>query len=82
MRMYHYINDEEYPEVIASSTDKELLQEMMCDDFMWDVLCEFNSQAYLGNTFNRSLEDIAIQSWNWIVDYYNDYVDIISSEVI
>jgi hypothetical protein len=80
--MYHYINDEDYTEVVMSSTDKGLLQEIMCDDFMWDVLCEFNSQTYYLATFNRSLEDIATQSWNWIIDYYNDYVDIMSSEVI
>ncbi len=78
-KIYSLINDEDYPEVCYSSYDKSLLEEIMCDEFMTDVLYEFNSRANQVESINH---EIAQESWNDVLDYYNAYVDIAVSDVI
>jgi len=85
--IYILINDEDYPGVYHSSYDESLLEEIMCDEFMLDVMYEFNSRIngaeIVSNEFlNNNKERIAEESWNEVLDYYNDYVSIIMSDVI
>ena len=82
MTMYHFINDESFPEVCYSSTDKELLEEIMCDEFMLDVMYEFNAQLEIGFSVFKTVNEIADYAWDTVLEYYNDYVDIVKSEVI
>lgn len=78
-KIYSLINDEDYPEVCYSSYDKSLLEEIMCDEFMIDVMYEFNSRA---NQIKLINNEIAQESWNDVLDYYNAYVNIVMSDVI
>ena len=86
--IYTLINTEDlYPEAQYSSYDKSFLEEIMCDEFMLDVMYEFNIRMnrveVVSNEFlNNNKERIAEESWNEVLDYYNDYVSIIMSDVI
>jgi hypothetical protein len=53
----------------------------MCDEFMLDVMYEFNSRMNGAFTTGESCK-IAKESWNDVLDYYNAYVSIIISDVI
>ena len=80
--IYTLVNIEElYPEAQYSSYDKSLLEEIMCDEFMLDVMYEFNSRMNGAFTTGDPCE-IAEGSWNDVLDYYNDYVSIVMSDVI
>ena len=86
--IYTLINTEEYyVEAQYSSYNKSLLEEIMCDEFMLDVMYEFNSRMnraeLVNNEFlNDNNKRIAQESWNYILDYYNAYVNIVMSDVI
>jgi hypothetical protein len=86
--IYTLVNAEDlYPEAQYSSYDKSLLEEIMCDEFMLDVMYEFNSRIngaeIVNNEFlNNNKERIAKESWNDVLDYYNAYVSIVLSDVI
>ena len=70
--IYTLINTEDlYPEAQYSSYDKSLLEEIMCDEFMLDVMYEFNSRINGAEIVN-----------NEFLDYYNAYVSIVLSDVI
>ena len=76
-----------YPEAWYSSYDKSFLEEIMCDEFILDVMYEFNSRMngaeLVTNEFlNNNRERIAEESWNDVLDYYNAYVSIIMSDVV
>jgi len=80
--IYTLINAEDlYPEAQYSSYDKSFLEEIMCDEFMFDVMYEFNSRMNEAFTTEESCK-IAKESWNDVLDYYNVYVNIIISDVI
>jgi hypothetical protein len=80
--IYTLINTRElYPEAQYSSYDKSFLEEIMCDEFMFDVLYEFNARMNGGFIAGDPYE-IAKLSWNDVLDYYNDDVSIIMSDVI
>ena len=86
-KIYILINDEDYPEVCYSSYDESLLKEIMCDEFMLDVMYEFNFRMNRAELVsNEFLDDnnrrIAQESWNDILDYYNAYVNIVMSDII
>jgi len=80
MTIYHLVNDEDYGEVCLSSTDKGLLEEIMCDSFMNDVLNEFNIQMAFSCGEDRQKN--AQNAWKCILDYYNTYIYITESELI
>ncbi len=45
--IYTLINAEDlYPEAQYSSYDKSFLEEIMCDEFMLDVMDEFNARMH------------------------------------
>lgn len=80
--IYTLINMEDlYPEAQYSSYDKSLLEEIMCDEFMLDVMYEFNSRMNGKFTMGDSCK-IAKESWNDVLDYYNANVSIALSDVI
>jgi len=86
--IYTLINTEDfYPDAQYSSYNKSFLEEIMCDEFMLDVMYEFNSRMngaeIVNNEFlNDNKERIAKESWNNVLDYYNAYVNIVISDVI
>ncbi len=80
--IYTLINIEEYyVEAQYSSYDKSFLEEIMCDEFMLDVMDEFNARMH-GEFTTGDPHKIAKESWNDVLDYYNAYVSIIMSDVI
>jgi len=86
-KIYTFINNKDYPEACYSSYDESLLREIMCDEFMLDVMYEFNSRMnraeLVNNEFlNNNKERIAKETWKDVLDYYNFYVDIIVSDII
>lgn len=80
MTIYHLVNDEDYGEVCLSSTDKGLLEEIMCDEFMEDVLNEFNIQMAFSCVQDGKKN--AQNAWEYVLDYYDNYVYITESELI
>ena len=86
--IYTLINAEDlYPDAQYSSYDRSFLEEIMCDEFMLDVMYEFNFRMnraeLVSNEFlNDNNRRIAQESWNDILDYYNSYVNIVMSDVI
>jgi len=80
MTIYHLVNDEDYGEVYLSSTDKGLLEEIMCDNFMNDVLHEFNIQMAFSCV--KDGQKNAQSVWEYELDYYDNYVYITESELI
>jgi len=87
-KIYTLINTEDlYPEAQYSSYDKSSLEEIMCDEFMLDVMYDFNLRMnraeFVNNKFlNDNRERIAKESWKEVLDYYNAYVSIIISDII
>ena len=80
--IYTLVNTEDlYPEAQYSSYDKSFLEEIMCDEFMLDVMYEFNSRMNGAFTTGESCK-IAKESWNDVLDYYNAYVGIVMSDII
>ena len=80
-KIYHLINDADYTEICYSSYDKGLLQEIMYDEFLNDVICE----TYYRSRIYDSLEDVKIifkETWEDMLDYYNNYMSIQESEII
>ena len=60
-------------EVIYASKDEELLQEIMYDMFIADVMQHFNSRVDNTVDYNK----LARISWEVILNWYDDYVNII-----
>lgn len=77
MKTIYTIWNYDVNDAVISSEDKDLLQEMMCDMYMddcyesylWDYLC-WNNEMDIQDIFDRML------------DYYNEYMVIIESQVI
>ena len=80
-KIYHLIVDEEFPDVIWSSTDKGLLEEIMCDMFMYDCYYQFcwDEDFPYGN---RNAAQVARDAWDDNIDYYTSYVNIAESRLI
>jgi len=53
-KIYYLIHDADYVEVCYSSYNKELLQEIMYDEFFNDVICE----TYYRSRIYDSIEEI------------------------
>lgn len=82
-KAYHLINDEEYPYIILTSTDKALLEEYMCDMFMEDVMDQFYDYLNYGTipTFSE-VRDAARDAWDSVLDWYLTYCIITDSQFI
>ena len=76
-KIYHFINDSDYPEIVYSSTDRSLIQECICDAFMADVWYEFNS-----NLDYMSPIEAAKEAWDGTLDWYNSYIYVGESRLI
>ena len=80
-KIYYFINDADYAEICYSSYDKELLQEIMYDEFFNDVICE----TYYRSRIYDSIEEIKSifnETWEDMLCYYKDYTHIEESEII
>ena len=80
-KIYHLINDEEFPDVIYSSPDRGLLEEIMCDMFMEDCYYQFcwDEDFPYGN---RNAAQVARDAWDDNFEYYENYVGISESKLI
>ena len=85
-KIYHRIVDEEFPDVIWSSTDKGLLEEIMCDMFMENFRdeCQEAVDEHWINLEEPTEEDRIFlrQTWNSLLSYYNQYIHIERINVI
>lgn len=77
MKTIYTIWNYDVDDAVVSSEDKDLLQEVMCDmylddcyeSYLWDYLCWDNEM---------DIQDI----FDNMLDYYNEYMVIIESQVI
>ena len=78
--LWNYDTDEP----IAASTDKSLLEELMCDIFMEDYeeMCNCDIYDKINVPTNEIIHSIADYLWDGNIDYYNTYIDIISVPMI
>lgn len=71
-------------EPIMASTDESLLEEFMCDIFMEDYGNMCNQDIY--DTTNAPTDGmiryIADDEWNNNIDYYSNYIGIVSVPMI
>ena len=69
-------------EVIAVSEDENLMREMMCDQFMDDVLNDwYFDQTWRPYEVNER-PDLANRIWEETLEYYDEYIMIMEEEVI
>ena len=79
-KIYHLVNDEEFPDVIYISPDRGLLEEIMCDMFMEDFQEE--CQAAVDEHFidmegkDKDTPVMLKESWNRLITWYNEYLEI------
>jgi hypothetical protein len=78
--LWNYDTDEP----IAASTDKSLLEELMCDIFMEDYedICNWDIYDKKNTPSDKKISYIADDVWDETVNYYNTYIDIISVPMI
>jgi len=78
--LWNYDTDEP----IAASTDKSLLEEIMCDIFMEDYedICNWDIYDKKDVPTDKKIYDIADGTWDETIDYYNTYISIISIPMI
>ena len=82
MTVYSIINTEKYySEMNYSSTDKELLEEIICDSFMEDILKEFNWLLQNGADLHN-IVPMSRYAWNLVFNYYKRCVYIRESELV
>ena len=81
MKIYHiHVNAENtWLNINYSSTDKGLLEEIICDSFMQDVFEEFNFHAW---HTRYPLNFFAKRTWAIVLEYYKDNVSIIETELL
>ena len=78
--LWNYDTDEP----IVASTDKSLLEEIMCDIFMEDYedMCNWDINDKVDASSNKKISYVADNVWNETVNYYNAYISIISIPMI
>ncbi len=72
MKKIYILYNTDFNEVIATSEDKSLLEEIMCDNFFEDLICEFYYHT------NVSAQEV----WLDVLDWYLNFMEIFESEVI
>ncbi len=79
-KIYYFINDADYAEICYSSYDKSLLEEIMYDEFFYDVMVQFYERV--DTTDWKRACFWYNQIWEEMLWYYNDYISIQESEII
>ena len=84
MKKIYVLFNHDVNEIMATSEDRDLLCELMCDYFMNDVNFEWyweQQHRPIGDTYVKSCKT-AKYVWDDIMDWYNNYVEIMESEII
>lgn len=84
MKKIYVLFNYDVNEIMAISEDRDLLCELMCDYFMNDVIFEWywgQQHHSIGDTYVKRCKT-AKHVWDDIMDWYNNYVEIIESEVV
>ena len=82
--MYYILWNYDIDEPIMASTDESLLKEFMCDIFMEDYanLCNGDIYDQANTPTYEMIHCIADDEWDNNVDYYSNYIRIISAPMI
>ena len=76
-KVYILYNDDSH-EIVAVSEDKSLIQEIMCDNFIEDLICETYFQ-----TRNENLTpELAYKIWDSVGSWYDWAMIIFEEHVI
>ncbi len=71
---------------IAASYDKQLLEEIMCDDFMEDFIyeCYMRTSGAFSVKYNTYADycELIADIWDEIMNWYDFYIYIMESEII
>ena len=76
MNTKYILYNEDLNEIIAESTDKSLLEEIMCDEFIYDVTYDFFSECQTDGISEKELYELAPTVWDDLINYYNNYINI------
>ena len=84
MKKVYILYNSDIGDVIAVSENKTLLEELMCDYFIDDVNYEWywRTNRSLRPLSENEIADIAVDVWDGMMEWYNDYMIIFKSEVI
>ena len=69
-------------EIIAASEDRNLIEEIMCDDFMYDAYYDFYATCENSNFNLIELHEMAECIWTDMLFWYNDNIEIIEEVLI
>ena len=84
MKKIYILFNYDVNEVILATEDKELAQECMYDCFIADVEYQWyweQQKSNIGDTYTEKCET-AKGIWYDMMNWYDNYIDIIESEVI
>ena len=82
MKIYT-IYDVENSKIIISSTDKDFINELLCDYFMEDLMYNwYDSLYFFNNKKKEELPSFANEIWDETFSRYDDFMEIIESELV
>ena len=82
MKIYT-IYDIENSKIIISSTDKDFINELLCDYFMEDLMYNwYDSLYFFNNKKKEELPSFANEIWDETFSRYDDFMKIIESELV
>lgn len=82
MKIYT-IYDVENNKIIISSTDKDFINELLCDYFMEDLMYNwYDSLYFFNNKKKEELPSFANEIWDETFSRYDDFMEIIESELV
>lgn len=82
MKIYT-IYDIENNKIIISSTDKDFINELLCDYFMEDLMYNwYDSLYFFNNKKKEELPSFANEIWDETFSRYDDFMEIIESELV
>lgn len=82
MKIYT-IYDIENSKIIISSTDKDFINELLCDYFMEDLMYNwYDSLYFFNNKKKEELPSFANEIWDETFSRYDDFMEIIESELV
>ncbi len=83
MKIYT-IYDVENGKIIISSTDKDFINELLCDYFMEDLMYNWYDSLDFFNNVNKDYELhlLANSVWDETLHWYDNFMEIIESELV
>lgn len=80
-KIYMLVN-EDINEVICASEDRDFIREVMCDEFMNDLLYEWCWHLIAIRYIPEELPQIAQMTWENMMEWYDDNIRIKVIEVV